>query len=199
MRTSLILVTIVVISGLVIGCEQQPQQTGNPVVVIDITRIVTEMNWNTLSRAKLRPLQQQITQRLEQQSNLIDNELKDLAASYGEQPTDKQKQEFLQIKNSKLKAFEQEKALAVQEFEQARIKLDKQLKEQLLPFARGAALKHHAKLILTKNQQIIIDNDPSIDITEDVILAMRNNLQANKGLLGDTDNTENNSPAKPAD
>jgi Skp family chaperone for outer membrane proteins len=141
------------------------------VAVIDLDRVAQQLGQD-----------RHITQAIHTQQSLLQQQLQELAATYEQQlAQNRQKAAEPGAGEVALASWQQQASAnlgkARQELEAKltahRAQLVLQFREQIKPFAREAARSRGLSVIVTKNESVVYDFVDAVDISDDVVAAIR--------------------------
>jgi Skp family chaperone for outer membrane proteins len=141
------------------------------VAVIDLDRVAQKLGQD-----------RQITQAIQTQQSLLQKQLQELAAAYDQQlAQNRQNSAEPSTGEVALASWQQQASAnlgkARQELEAKltahRAQLVLQFREQIKPFAREAARARGLSVIVTKNESVVYDFVDAVDISDDVVTAIR--------------------------
>jgi Skp family chaperone for outer membrane proteins len=143
------------------------------VAVIDLDRVAQQLGQD-----------RQITQSLQLHQGSLQKQLEELAAAYDQQLAKQREKAEAggEAERDVTLASWQQQAQATlgkarQDFEgklaSHRTQLVQQFREQVKPFARDAARRRGLSIIVTRNESVVFDFVDAVDITDDVVQAIR--------------------------
>lgn len=158
-----------------VGCSRPatsaPSAPLGTVAVIDLDRVAQKLGQD-----------RQITQAIQTQQSLLQKQLQELAAAYDQQlAQNRQNSAEPSTGEVALASWQQQASAnlgkARQELEAKltahRAQLVLQFREQIKPFAREAARARGLSVIVTKNESVVYDFVDAVDISDDVVTAIR--------------------------
>lgn len=156
------------------ACNNQPPppHTGR-VAILDIA-VVSEKTGNTeVIGNKLKTSQAKYQEDLSKLQSDLQERISSRQKEFGKQPpTEEQRQEISRMMSNAQKEFSQAQAKASQSMQQEQGKLVMEFHDKIRPIARHAAELKGLSVVFLKNEAMMLDADPSVDITDAVVVEL---------------------------
>lgn len=152
------------------GCL--PQQPQSRVAVIDLERVAEETGLQTQINTQLEELRLNLQNELTKVQGGLTAQLTEKQESFGEKPTEEQQQELTALFNAAKQQLNSAQLEAQTALQRQRSNLVGQLYEAVRPYAKKLADERGVDMVLRRQDLLIFDYDPSLDITDEVIDAL---------------------------
>ena len=157
---------------LISGCDVQGISIGNSILVVDLDAVAKATGRQELMEKELEFANLKLTEQLKLVASQLEENIADERDKLGKSPSAEQKQ---QLENLVLQAQQQlvnSKNVALQQSTEFRSDLIFRFRSDVADIAQGIANRVGSKLVLVSNYETIWF-DPTSDITDEVIAAMR--------------------------
>ena len=154
----------------VTGCLPQNPQPN--IAVIDLERVADETGLVNQINTQIEELRLNLQGELTKVQGELTAQLTEKQESFGEKPTEEQQKELtalFTVAKQQLQSAQQE---ALNELNRQRTNLVGQLYETVRPYAKQLADERGVNVVLRRQDLLIFDYDPSLDITDEVIDAL---------------------------
>lgn len=150
------------------GCNEK----GNPVAVVDLDAVAKALGKDQAITKQLQQNNAQITDQLNKIGQNFQQQLKDAADKAGPEPSDDQQKQLAAMRNDAQQKFAAIRQAGVNRLREAQLKLAEDFRNEVKPVAERFARQRGASVVLVSTGMILwMDNQ--VDITADVIGAMR--------------------------
>lgn len=160
--------TLVGALAVLSACNNQPH-TGR-VAILDIA-VVSEKTGGTEKMGnQLKAMQARYQADLSKLQSDLQEKISTRQKEFGKKPpTDEQRQEMSRMMGDAQKEFNEAQAAATQAMQQEQAKLVLAFRDKIRPVARNVAGSKGLTVIMLKNEALLLDADPSLDITDAVV------------------------------
>jgi Skp family chaperone for outer membrane proteins len=167
------------------GCERPAPETpeepaGPDVLLVDARAVAQALGRVEEMQARMEEVNQQIRQQIEQRLNQLQQQLQQAVEEAGEQVSDEERQRIAQLRAEAQQRVQALQAQAQQTSQQAQLALTQQFRDQLRPIAERIARQRGAKAV-TLQLDTWLWFDAEVDITDEVIAAMRDGAAGEDG------------------
>ena len=160
--------TLVGALAVLSACNNQPQM--GRVAILDIA-VVSEKTGGTEKMGnQLQTMQARYQADLNKLQSGLQEKISARQKEFGKKPpTDEQRQEMSRMMGDAQKEFSKAQAEASQAMQQEQAKLVVAFRDKIRPVARKVAGSKGLTVIMLKNEALMLDADPSLDITDAVV------------------------------
>ena len=150
------------------ACDNQPHM--GRVAILDIA-VVSEKTGGTEQMGnQLQTMQAKYQEDLNKLQSGLQEKISARQKEFGKKPpTDEQRQEMSRMMGDAQKEFNKAQAEASQAMQQEQAKLVVTFRNKIRPVARKVAESKGLSIIFLKNEALMLDADPSLDITDAVV------------------------------
>ena len=152
------------------GCL--PQQPQSRIAVIDLERVADETGLAKQINTQLEGLRISLQGELTKAQDTLTVQLTEKQENFGEKPTDEQQQELNALFANAKQQLQTAQQEALNVLRQQRTNLVGQLYETVRPYAKKLADERGADVVLRRQDLLLFDYDPSLDITDEIIDAL---------------------------
>ena len=189
-----IVLSVFIGSSLLTGCDQLSLSEGadnqaGTTLMLDFSAIIKATGKDKQVNNQLQAGNQSLEKQLAQAAQDLNKQLADAQSKVGKKPTQKQKQELEQLSAQANQKMNEVRQLARQKSQQLQAALVNQLRNEIRPIAESIAQARGAKAVLIISEPVLWF-DASVDITADVIAALRAQPAAVAGPLADDEQTK---------
>ena len=183
-----------------IGCDR-PAPVAPPSsqsVVVDLEAVAKALSWDSLIAGKVEEATRHLNAQLVQAAKSMESELKTQQAGLGANPFPEQLEAFKQAQARVQQNIQNNKLIAEQAREAVRNEQILLFRKRVKPVAGRVARQHEAEVVLIANEDVVWF-DANVDITGEVIAAMRAEAMYDDQPASDPPETNAASPASTAD
>lgn len=183
-----VVLSVFIISSLLTGCDPLSQSENNT-LMLDFAAIIKATGKDEQVKNQLAVGNENLKKQLAQAAQNLNKQLADAKAKAGNKPTTKQKQELGQLSAQANQKMNEVRQLAQHKSQQLQATLVNQLRNEIKPIAESIAQARGAKAVLMISEPVLWF-DASVDITADVIAALRAQPAAVAPPLTDNDQSK---------
>lgn len=164
------------------GCGNQtaaPQAAAprGGIAVVDLDAIATAIGQTKMVRDAVETQTNSVNQQLSKLGTSFKAQLAAKEKEFGEQPTEEQKQILANMTNQANQQFataQNRGRQQLNQYSQQQIsKVATELREQIRPICQEIATQHGLSVVVPKNEGFLLSVDPGVDITKEVIAALK--------------------------
>ena len=153
--------------------EKMQTQVQNPVAIIELNTLAQALGRDQEFNAQLRAKQQELQASLEQSRRDLANSTQAEAARIrNEVPMDQQDTQLKRLQAEAIQQMQRDQQEAQREIQMLQANFISSFREEVKPFAQRIAAERHCLLVLTQTDAILV-NAPTLEITDEVIAAMK--------------------------
>lgn len=156
---------------LLAGCDKMPG-AGPDTLIVDLPAIAKATGQDEAIQLQAQAAREEINARLMESAGNLEQQLDQERSNIGDAPTQEQQQQLQQMTAQAQQQYGQLQAEAQQQLQQLVFNLEMEFRDQVKPFAEDIARARKASVIHVTDQTIFWQ-DPAVDITGDVIAAVR--------------------------
>jgi Skp family chaperone for outer membrane proteins len=156
---------------LIAGCDQIPG-AGPGSLIVDLTAIAKATGQEESMQDRAQTAREDVNAQLIESARELEQRLVDERTKIGDKPTQEQEVQLQQLTQQAQQQYAQLQSDAQQKVQQAEINLVLDYRETVKPFAEKIARSRGASVVLLAGQSVFW-LDPAVDITGDVISALR--------------------------
>ena len=187
-----IVLSVFIGSSLLTGCDllsSSAENQASNTLMLDFSAIIKATGMDEQVNNQLQAGNQNLEKQLAQAAQNLNKQLADAQTKAGKKPTLKQKQELEQLSAQAKQKMNEVRQLARQKSQQLQVALVNQLRNEIKPIAESIAQQRGAKAVLIISEPVLWF-DASVDITADVIAALRAQSAAAAQPLADDEQTK---------
>ena len=169
--------------------------------VVDLDKVASETGRDRQLAQSLELAQNSLNQSFAKTFEDAKVQLNAKKKEYGTTPTDDEKKEFSLLERSAENQLTQIKNKARADFEQYKQIQIAKFRAELKPITQEIATKRGLSIVIPKNEGLLLSVDPGVDITDDVVKALREKhpvVQASAPAPASSTTSRNSSSAKSA-
>lgn len=179
MRANVIaLASLVLLSSLNAGCGWfgSSQPTGG-VAVVDLDEVARQVGASDEIAVAIKSREANLNSQLQAMKSNYVQQLKDRKNLYGDNPTDAQNKQLIEITNTVKVTLASAQQKAASHLSSHRGQLILKFREQVSPIAREIAKQRGLSIVVPKNEGWLLAVDESVDITDEVIESLKSSYQ----------------------
>jgi len=157
---------------LLTGCDKLPGSAGPGTLIVDLGAIAKATGQEESMQSRAQTVREEVNAQLAESAANLEQQIEQERESYGDTPTVEQQQQLQQTMAQAQQQYGQLQAGAQQQLQQLEINMVMEFRDQIKPVAEKIAQSRNAHLIVLADQSVFW-LDPAIDITGDVISALR--------------------------
>jgi Skp family chaperone for outer membrane proteins len=168
------LIFVVAATAIVSGCELPTvPKAGNAAgtSIIDLDAVAKALGRDAVLREQLTQAGEQLTSKVNELASGLKGRLTEERNKLGEAPSETQQADFRKLTNQAQVQLRRGQLAARQRAQQFQTRLVSQFRAEVLPFAQQVAAARGSRVVLVKSN--VLWYDPSADITQAVVAAMR--------------------------
>jgi Skp family chaperone for outer membrane proteins len=162
--------TVALAALAIAACDRLPG--GPSTVVVDLAAVAKATGQDVAMQKQMEDGRNELTAQLQEVAANLEKELNEQRDNLGESPTDAEQQSLQQKITEAQQQYSQSQAAAQQQVQQFEAGLVLQYRESLQPIVREIAKAHGASVVRLTDTSLIWF-DPEVDITAEVIAAVR--------------------------
>lgn len=143
------------------------------IAVVDLDEVARQLGRDAEMVNSIQTQAGQLSQKLTAVQQDANQKLQQIRASLGEQPTEDQAKQFLQIQRNAALQLNQLRQRAESSLGQHRLQLVGQFREQTKPIATKVAKEKGLTTVFTRNDAVVFSFDDAVDITDEVVAEMK--------------------------
>jgi len=183
-----IIIGLTIVTALALLFFSRNQSSSLGVAIIDLDEIGRRLGRDVIMNQAVQHRQATLQAELQQVGTMLQETFKAKRQECVDTPTEAQANELLELKRQLDAAIAQRKLQAHQTLEAFRLQLNREFLDEVTPVASRVAVNHGAKIIVLDRPSVLLIADPSVDITEQVLVE----------LEGRTSKLDGDHPAAPA-
>jgi Skp family chaperone for outer membrane proteins len=156
---------------LTTGCDQIPG-IGPDTLIVDLGAIAKASGQEQAMQTQAQTAREELNAQLVETAKNLEQQIVEERANAGDAPTQEQELQLQQMAQQAQQQYGQLQAEAQQQAQQFEINLVLEFREKIKPFAEKIARSRSASVVLLADQ-VVFWIDPVVDITGDVIAAIR--------------------------
>lgn len=157
------------------GCDGGSSSPVGKVAMVDLQRIAQALGRDTSIRDQVNEHRQQMQQMLQSRLQQLEAELSADREKLGDDPTEEEQNVFARRTVELRQNYQAEAAKAEQQRRAKEAQLIQEFREYVGPYVQRTA-RHRGFTITLTRSDLVIAMDPSVDITDDVIVEMSKGL-----------------------
>jgi Skp family chaperone for outer membrane proteins len=167
------LLAVCLMSGLMLtGCDKLPGGAGPGTLIVDLAAVAKATGQEESMQSRAQTAREEINARLVETAGNLEQRIEQERESYGDTRTVEQQQQLQQTMTQAQQQYGQLQTEAQQQLQQLEVNMVVEFRELIKPEAEKIARSRNAQLIMLADQSVFW-LDPAIDITGDVIGALR--------------------------
>jgi len=167
------LLAVCLMSGLLLsGCDKLPGGATPNTLIVDLAAVAKATGQEQSMQSRAQTAREEINARLVESAGNLEQQIEQQREDFGEAPTVEQQQQLQQTMAQAQQQYGQLQAEAQQQLQQLEINMVMEFRDQIRPVAEEIARSRNANLIVLADQSVFW-LDPAIDMTGDVISALR--------------------------
>jgi Skp family chaperone for outer membrane proteins len=173
MRHSAIVLLLSGIAVSAMGCGQMSSTPRGGIAVVDLVKVAAETGRGRILSESLDLKKNALNEVYRQKLNEAKTKLEAQKKKFGEEPTDEQKTQLSQFERNAITVLNQLQSnvnVDYQKYEQEQMY---SFRSEVKPVAQEIAAKRGMAIVIPKNEGLLLSVDPGVDITDEVIKAMR--------------------------
>ena len=158
--------------GINLGGGSADQNQPNGFAIIDLDEIASRLKKDVQLQNALKQRESQFNSELSQLRNRFRQQVQLQQQQLGEEPTEEQQQQLVQLVNNLNVQLSRAQSTAQQQLNRDEVALVQNFRNEVRPVAVKIALERGFTIVLTKNEAVLFAYDDNFDITEEVIRRM---------------------------
>ncbi len=154
------------------GCDKLPGGAGPGTLIVDLAAVAKATGQEQSMQSRAQVAREEINSQLVKSAATLEQQIEQERETFGDSPTEEQQQQLQQTMAQAQQQYGQLQAEAQQQLQQNEINMVMEFREQIKPVAEKIAQSRNASLIVLADQSVFW-LDPAIDMTGDVISALR--------------------------
>lgn len=156
--------------GMQVGGSTATAKGGLAVVDLDV--VAKTLGRQQEMQQEINTAQNAVVQALGREEQTLNRQLADLRERAGDSPTDEHKVQLGELQK-RYNFLLQQRDAAVTQLQKNQISLVNNFRSEIRPVAQEIAAKKGLSVVIPKNEGLLLSVDPGVDITADVIQAMK--------------------------
>ena len=157
---------------LATGCDQLPVGGGSSVLIVDLSAVAKATGQEQAIQQQAQAAREDLNAQLMEQAASLEQQLQAEQDKLGENPTEEEQQQLQQLAVQVQQQYGQLQTQAQQQAQQIEMNLVLEFREQIQPYAEKIARSRNASVVRLVDQTTLWQ-DPAIDITDELIGALR--------------------------
>ena len=167
-----IIIGITIVTALALLYFSRNQSSSQGVAIIDLDEIGRRLGRDEIMNQAVQRRQATLQAELQQVATMLQETFAARRQEYVDTLTEEQAKELLELKQQLDATIAQRKLQASQTLQAFRLQLNREFRNEVTPVARRIAVNQGAKIIVLDRPSVLLTADPSVDITEQVLVEL---------------------------
>ena len=167
-----IIIGLTIVTALALLFFSRNQSSSLGVVIIDLDEISRRLGRDVIMNQAVQRRQETLQKELQQVRTMLQETFNDKQQEYVDTHTEAQVNELRELKRQLDATIAQRNLQANQTLAAFGLQLNREFRDEVTPVARRVAVNQGAKIVVLDSPSVLLIADPSVDITEQVLVEL---------------------------